>query len=328
MNGFQVIAPADIGGLSFDGDPYAPDLANVPLSRPQLTLAMLDGQRVRACFSLWWDGTPMVDGKPSLCLGHLYAETEMLARQALRHLDEVARARDLVRPVLAPMDGATWFPYRLTLETAERPPFFLERSTAPFWPALFEAVGFALVARYHSSETQRLIYADRTADVWVSRIADGALSIRAFDRTRGDEDLKALYALSVESFARNLFYTPISEDDFLALYRGIVPVLVPELVLMAFDGDELVGFVFAVPDYAQRQRGETVDTVIVKTGAVRRGRAYAGLGGYLGHLVHRRAAERGFTRAIHAFYHEDNLSRAISDKSGHIMRTYGLYGRG
>lgn len=270
----------------------------------------------------------MVDGKPSLCLGHLYAETEDLGRQVLQHLDEVMRGRDLVQPVLAPMDGATWFPYRLTLEAGEQPPFFLERLTAPFWPGLFEAAGFALAARYHSSQTQRLIYQDRTADVWASRIEAGRLTLRPFDRTRSDGDLKALYALSIESFAHNLFYTPMAEGDFLALYRPIVPVLVPELVLMAFDGDELVGFVFAVPDYAQGQRGEAVDTVIVKTGAVRRGRAYAGLGGYLGHLVHRRAAERGFTRAIHAFYHEGNLSRAISNKSGGIMRTYGLYGRG
>lgn len=327
MSAFAQIDFVTAKGLSFAHRAFAPRLDNAALSRPDASFAVVDVGVVRACFSLWWAGTPPVDGQPSLCLGHLYAEDEDWADKALTHVVQVIHERGLSGTLLAPIDGSTWFSYRLTLDTGTAPPFFLERFSAPFWPQAFERAGFALAAGYRSAVTHDLNYPDRAAEVWAEKIGRSGIEVRRFDPSRAEAELKALHGLSLDSFARNLFYTPISEADFLALYAPVLPALVPDFVLMAWDGDSLAGFVFAVPDFAQRQRGESVDTLIVKTLAVRPGRAYAGLGSYLAKEVHARAAAAGFKRAIHAYMFDGNVSRVISDKSAETFRTYGLYAR-
>lgn len=327
MSGFAPIDFVTAKGLSFVQPDFAPRLDNAVLSRPDISFAAMEDDVVRACFSLWWTGTPPIDERPSVCLGHLYAEDEAGADRVLARAAQEIRARGLTGKVLAPIDGSTWFSYRLTLDGGDAPPFFLERFSAPFWPKALERAGFEVTARYRSSATCDLDHGDHAAEVWAERIGHRDLVIRPFDPAWAQAELKALHGLSLDSFARNLFYTPIAEADFLALYTPLLPLLVPDFVLMAHDGDTLAGFVFAVPDFAQAQRGETVDTLIVKTLAVRPGRAQAGLGGYLAWQVHTRAAQAGFRCAIHAYMFDGNVSRVISDKFATTFRTYGLYAR-
>ncbi|ESQ75494.1 GNAT family N-acetyltransferase [Asticcacaulis sp. AC402] len=327
MSDFAVIDFTTAAGLSFAQPAFAPSLDNAPLSRPDLSFAARVDGVVRACFSLWWRATPQIGGQPSVCLGHLYAEDAAWGLKALDHAGQVLRERGASGRVLAPMDGSTWFSYRVTIESGDTPPFFLERFSAPFWPQVFEACGFELTARYRSSLTNDLRHDDRAAAVWAEKIAYSGIRVRAFDPAHAEADMKALHSLSLTSFARNLFYTPISQADFLAAYAPILPLVVPDLVLLAHEGDELVGFVFAVPDYAWKQRGEIMDTVVVKTLAVRPGRSLAGLGSYLASQVHARAAALGYRRAIHAYMFEGNVSRVISDKSATSIRSYGLYAK-
>jgi GNAT superfamily N-acetyltransferase len=85
-----------------------------------------------------------------------------------------------------------------------------------------------------------------------------------------------------------------------------------------------VGYVFAVPDFAQAQRGSPIDTLIVKTLAVLPGRAYAGLGAWLLGEVHAAGRRLGFTRAIHALMHETNQSRNLSAHYARTIRRYTL----
>jgi hypothetical protein len=333
MSDFAPIDFTTAAGLSFAHPGYAPRLDNAALSRPDISFAALEDGVVRACFSLWWTQTPQVGGAPSICLGHLYAEDEAWAGKTLAHAVQIIRNRGLTGTLLAPIDGSTWFSYRLSLDIGDAVPFFLERFSAPFWPMAMERAGFEVTARYrsavtaNSAVTDHLHYRDRAAGIWAEKIDRAGMIVRPFNLGRAQAELKALHGLSLDSFARNPFYTPISQADFLALYAPILPVLVPDFVLMAYDGDALVGFVFAVPDFAQGQRGEAIDTLIIKTLAVRPGRSYAGLGSYLAWQVHARAATAGFRRAIHAYMFEGNMSRVISDKSASVLRTYGLYAR-
>ena len=97
----------------------------------------------------------------------------------------------------------------------------------------------------------------------------------------------AIYALSLDAFKDNFLYTPIDEAEFMEQNRRLLPVVRPELVLLAERHDrgggsgpdaELVAFLFAVPDVLQQKRGQTPDTIIIKTVAVRPGLGHAGLG--------------------------------------------------
>jgi GNAT superfamily N-acetyltransferase len=139
--------------------------------------------------------------------------------------------------------------------------------------------------------------------------------------------LRRIYAVSTISFQGNFLYTPIEEDAFLAQYRPIQSRVQPDLVLLAEQAGRCVGYVFAIPDLAQAERGERISTVIVKTLAVLPGRAYAGLGAWLLAEVHATAARLGFTRAIHALMHQTNRSRNLSAHYARTIRRYTLLAR-
>jgi pyruvate,water dikinase len=127
---------------------------------------------------------------------------------------------------------------------------------------------------------------------------------------------------------RNFLYTPIAEAEFIGQYRAMQPYLRPQLVLMAEREGRPVGFLFALPDWAQAQRGQSIDTIVIKTVAVLplavNGRELAGLGNALVARCHADAAASGYSRAIHALMHDANNSRNLSSRYAQPMRRYVL----
>jgi predicted N-acetyltransferase YhbS len=142
-----------------------------------------------------------------------------------------------------------------------------------------------------------------------------------------DTELAQLYDVVMASFGRALLFAPISREEFMAQYAPLRQVLIPQLVLLAEQAGRLVGFLLALPDLAQTQRGEAVDTVILKTVAVLPEVSGAGLGSALVALAQERASAMGFRRAIHALMHNDNLSRKISAHYAQPIRQYTLFAK-
>ena len=153
----------------------------------------------------------------------------------------------------------------------------------------------------------------------------GRIRIRAIDPSRYEAELAAIHQLSLVSFRDNLLYTPISEEEFSAQYRPILPYVRPELVLLAEKQDRLAGFLFAVPDLLQARR--PIDSVVLKTVAVLPGREFAGLGNLLVARCHAVAHSLGFRRVIHALMHESNESLSLSARYAVPFRGYALYAR-
>ncbi|MEY2880581.1 MAG: hypothetical protein RLZZ15_2961, partial [Verrucomicrobiota bacterium] len=140
-------------------------------------------------------------------------------------------------------------------------------------------------------------------------------------------ELGRIFEVSVISFRENYLYTPLGREEFIGQYRALQAKVRPEFVLLAEQAGRPIGYVFAIPDYAEAQRGAPVTTLIVKTLAVLPGRACAGLGALLLAEVHAAAARSGFRRAIHALMHESNRSRNLSAHYARTIRRYTLFSR-
>ena len=307
-----------------------------PLSLDPMVLARdapdahwtLSGNReaLRARCSLWWTRTPCLLGHRVGIIGHYAAgdaaAAGLLLRRACREL-----AGQGCSVAVGPMDGSTWRRYRLVTERGGEPAFFLEPDNPDDWPDHFLAVGFRPAAHYLSAVNRDLSQEDPRLGHIAERLAAQGIRIRPVDPRRIEDDLRRIYAVSAVSFRNNFLYTPIAETEFLAHYRAILPALRPELVLLAEIADQPVGFIFAVPDLKQAERGHPIDTVIVKTLAVLPERAHAGLGSLLLAVCQRTARELGYVRAIHALMHEQNASRNLSRHSAHPMRRYALFGK-
>jgi GNAT superfamily N-acetyltransferase len=274
--------------------------------------------------SLWWTHVPPMEGERLGVIGRFTAGTEAEAAAVLGRACAELQARGCTLAV-GPMNGNTWRSYRLVTERGDEPPFLLEPVNPPEWPAWWRAAGFGTLAEYYSTATDDLVTRDARVDGVAARMKAAGVTVRALRMEEFEAELARIYDVSVVSFQSNYLYTPLPQEAFVGQYRAMRDKVRPELVLLAEDAERKpVGYVFAVPDYAQAMRGENVTTVIVKTLAVLPGRACAGLGAWLLAEVHAAAREHGFTRAIHALMHETNKSRNLSAHYAKMIRRYTL----
>lgn len=280
-----------------------------------------DGLTEAVC-SLWWRKAPAQREGRLGCIGHFQATHSEAGKEILLEALNILTKAGCHRAV-GPMDGNTWRAHRLVTWSSGESSFFLEPANPSWYSRCFEETGFQPWARYSSSLLPLQAVEESEALRHVrDRLEQQGLRITSLRRESFEHALHHIYKLSLQSFADNFLYTPISKAAFISMYRRIEPLLNPELVLFAWQAETLVGFVFTFPDPRLER------TLIVKTLAVAPERRLAGLGSYLIHEVQSRAADRGFTRAIHALQHEENTSLKITERHGGTrMREYTLYHR-
>jgi GNAT superfamily N-acetyltransferase len=302
-------------------------------------MVSLSGEAVARC-SLWWRKVPayptktvyipkgLPGGRLGL-LGHYAAHNRQAASLLLRYASSELARRGCTLAV-GPIDGNTYRPYRLVTERSlsniQRAPFFLEPDNPAAWPDDFLAAGFYPWVHYFSA------IGDAPAeDPWIeegaARVAAHGVQVRTANLHRFEEEMRRIHPLVQRSFAGNFLYTPLAEEEFIAQYAPVRTYLQPELVLLAEYAGKLVGFLFALPDLAQAQRGEPVDTVIIKTVSVAPEFSGIGLGGLLVAHCQRTAHRLGYRQIIHALMFEDNLSRKISRRYARSMRRYTLFAK-
>jgi GNAT superfamily N-acetyltransferase len=240
--------------------------------------------------------------------------------------DELARQGCTL--AIGPMDGNTSRRYRLLSERGSEPLFFLEPDNPDQWPAHFTGCGFSPLANYYSALQEGMEGTDPRMPALALQLANEGITIRPFDAAHFDEELRRIYPVVAASFQQSVLASPLTEDEFLQQNRLLQPYVRPELVLLAERAGEAAGFVFALPDWCQAQRGEIINTMIVKTLAVHPACAGRGVATLLTGHLRMMAHDLGYMRAIHALMHEQNSSRHISQTNGGlIIRRYTLYGK-
>ncbi|MEM7014546.1 MAG: GNAT family N-acetyltransferase [Verrucomicrobiota bacterium] len=260
--------------------------------------------------SLWWTDVPQLPDEKVGCIGQY--EGSGAVEAALARLKEEGCTL-----AIGPMDGSTWRSYRFVTDFGDEPRFLLEPWNSPEAPKEFDEAGFAPLATYSSS---KLPLDPRDLSKIEDRIAKRGIQILSIDVSRFRDELALVYKLSLNSFAENFLYTPIARDEFLAMYGQAEPLVRPEFVQIAENGEgDAIGFVFALPDG---------DNLVVKTLATHPNWRRYGLGSVLVERVQTAAKEMGFEHAIHALQHQNNSSLKITGRnSGERIREYTLYSK-
>ena len=284
------------------------------------------GDTVAARCSLWWRDTPSHEGQRVGLIGH-YADREFAAAAELLKLASARLAEHGCRWAVGPMDGNTWQNYRLVVETGTELPFFLEPTNPADWPEHFRANGFAEVARYYSALNTDLAQPDPGLAGVAREIDAQGIHLRPLDLARLDAELGCLHELSTQCFRDSFLFTPIMREDFIAQYRELADFVRPDLILLAEQGERLIGYIFALPDWLQARRGATIDTFIIKTLAVHSDFHGIGVGRLLAARCHEIARATGYRRAIHALMLDTSGARKLSDPIAKPFRRYALFGR-
>jgi GNAT superfamily N-acetyltransferase len=280
---------------------------------------------VRARCSMWWtDVSPYRQHRVGV-IGHYAATNDEAAAAVLTAaLEKLRQAGCTI--AIGPMNGTTWRNYRFVTERGEQPTFFLEPTNPEEWPRQFEGAGFSSLATYFSALNNDVSRPDPRLEEMKKKIADAEITIRTASSDLGAE-LGEIYVVSKISFRQNFLYTEIPEAEFVAMYEPLLPIVRPELVLIAEKAGRCVGYLFAIPDLAMKSRGLKIDTFIIKTVSILPEPELRGLGSLLVARAQQIGHELGFRRCIHALMFEDNISLNISRHYASVMRKYTLYSK-
>ena len=283
------------------------------------------GHALARC-SLWWQAVPNYKQERLGVIGHFYSENEQATHQLLKEACQELKRNGCTLAV-GPMDGNTWRRYRFVSERGTEPAFFLEPDNLDHWPLEFQSAGFEELANYTSALSTDLTTEDARIGEVREKLAKQGIRLREIDMSKFELELEKIYALSLSSFVDNFLYTPIAKTEFLQMYAKVKPYVNPQLTLLAERSEQLIGYVFALPDLLQAQQGQATDAFIVKTVAVSPDYQGLGIGGLLVAEVQKKAYDLGFRRVIHALMYEANKSQNISGHYAQIMRRYSLYSK-
>ncbi len=288
-------------------------------------LMVVEGNsHIKARCSLWWTATPSIPNERSGLIGHYAADSQsaatLLIADACRRLAVKGCSQ-----AIGPMDGNTWRPYRFITKRGPEPIFFLETNNPDTWPVHFTSNGFRPLKTYFSSLATDLSCPQPKIQLLNEHLIKAGINFRQINHHRFEDELRRLYALCLLSFSENFLFTPICEAEFISMYLPLEPLICPELVFIAEYNGSPVGWVFSIPNYRQADRGQTIDTLIIKNLAVHPAHRGMGLGSVLLARCHSAAKDRGYTRAIHTYMIEDNISRKISAYYAQPIRQYHLF---
>lgn len=284
--------------------------------------------------SLWLaDDLTGVPGRSGL-IGHYRATSPSDGVEILRAAC-AELARQGAQRILGPVNGDTWHRYRWQLPREAGDPdvqpdtFLTEPRNPSRYPDDFIAAGFSIVARYESRFEPEPTLDPADHGKALDRAAARGIRIRVLDPERFDETLRAMHALSLEGFAGNPFYSPVSLDAFLRLYLPYRGRVAPRLARLAFDSEgRLLGYLFGFQDKDATDSHGLPTRTICKTIAVARPARGMGLGGLLLDDFRAASLALGARGIVHALMHVDNVSMRLSTaRYSTLFKRYALYGR-
>lgn len=276
--------------------------------------------------SLWWKRTPVIGRHRIGCIGHYAACSVPVARTLLRQACAELAAHGCTVAV-GPMDGSTWRRYRVVTNRGHHAPFFLEPYDPDDCAVHWHSAGFQPLADYVSiMDPDMGAYGARYAPL-ARRVARRGITIRTFDTGNPERELRHLLRLAQASFSSNFLFAPITWAEFSARYEPLLPVIRPELVILAEHAGHVLATAFGIPDVLQARRARRVDTLVIKTCAVHPRARSVGLGRLLMTRCQMAAREAGFSRCIHALMHVDNYSCRFSSRDAEVMRRYLLFSK-
>ena len=284
---------------------------------PKKCLVAMRGGEPVGRVAVYRNEAMQIDGKPVAQLGdYACVQDEEVAKALMGAALALARKGDAAFAV-GPMNGSTWETYRFITWPGAEPAFFTEMAHPPYYPAQWQAAGFAPYQAYVSSLAPVLV--EPADEVFISN----ELTVRGIRTDYFREDLELVYPLCSAAFAGNPLFTPIGLEDFVSKLLPLQSLALPAFTKIVTDhAGEPVAFILAMPDVLDPAK----QTLILKTAARHPDCAVRGLMPALYSVVCEEASALGYSRIIHAFMHEDNASlRRSRQLAGEVIRRYTLF---
>jgi hypothetical protein len=218
--------------------------------------------------------------------------------------------------------------------------------TPPYYPPLLERVGLKkamdLYAYLLEQSTFQFDRLDRITQRVMKR--EPGLRIRPIDLRHMDDELKIIKEIYNQAWSKNWGFVPFTETEIDDLAKTLKPLVVPDIVLLAYFGEEPVGFSVSLPDYNEVLKhlngklgpfgvlkflyySRKIKTVRIMLLGVKPAFQKRGIEGLLYIETFRRGTGKGYPRGECSWILENNLlmQHGIEAMGGKRYKTYRIY---
>jgi hypothetical protein len=150
-----------------------------------------------------------------------------------------------------PMNPSTNEECGLLIEGFDSSPCLMMTYNPPYYPSLLEDFGlrkkmdlYAFILEQSSFLLDRL---DRITERLKKR--EPKLRVRPIDLRHFEDELKIVKEIYNQAWSKNWGFVPMTDEEISLTAKDLKPLVVSELVLFAYWGDEPVGFSVSIPDY-------------------------------------------------------------------------------
>ena len=152
-----------------------------------------------------------------------------------------------------PMNPSTNDECGLLIEGFDAPPCLMMPYNPPYYPSLLEGFGLKkamdLYAYWLAQSFFHLDRLDRITERLRKR--EPQLHVRPINLRDFDNELKIVKGIYNQAWSKNWGFVPMTEEEINLLAKELKSLVVPDLILFAYWGEEPVGFSVSLPDYNQ-----------------------------------------------------------------------------
>lgn len=309
------------------------EIAKIQIERPSEIIVFQDEAGKMAGSLNLWHNQPDYNEKKTSYIGNVMIFEKYRKEEFEKKIfDELFKElkKDGIELIIGPLNGTTWNTYRYVTDKGHRSPFLMEPWNEDYYVELFEKLGFKPLAYYISTVMENMNPVQR------GHLSKKIEKLKKFDyykditvKSAENKDLITLlnkiYDLTIEAFKNNFLYSELDREIFLKMYMSYEDKIVKKFFKMLYLKDELIGYVFGIPDYAELQYKEKVETMILKTIAISPKYNGKGMGYILIDELVKEAEHSGYKNVIYALMHEKNISKNIGSLLGDELRRYALF---
>ena len=278
-----------------------------------------------------WHNRPDYNGRKTSYIGNVNIH-EKYRKNEEQLFDKIFEElkKEGIETIIGPLNGTTWNTYRYVTEKGNGRPFLMEPWNEDYSVSLFEKLGFKPLAGYISTVMEGMDSdGRRNLNKKIEKLKkfDYYKDIKVESAENKDllTVLNKVYDLTVEAFKNNFLYSELEREIFLKMYMSYEDKIIKKFFKMLYLGDELIGYVFGIPNYTELGYKGKIDTIILKTIAVSPEYNGKGMGYILINSLVEEAEKEGYENVIYALMHESNVSKNIGLLLGNILRKYTLF---
>ncbi|MDI7260008.1 MAG: N-acetyltransferase [Thermodesulfobacteriota bacterium] len=245
-----------------------------------------------------------------------------------------------------PMNPSTNDECGLLIDAFDSSPCLMMPYNPPYYPALLEGWGLKKVMDLYAYWLEKTVFNFDRLNRITERILrrEPHFSVRSLNLRRFDEELKIIKDIYNNSWSKNWGFVPMTEGEMDDLAKNLKPLVVPDMILFAYHGEEPVGFSTALPDYnlvLKRLNGKMgplgllkflyfsrkIKTVRIMLLGVKHSFQKRGVEGLLYIETFKRGTRKGYPQGECSWILENNLlmQHGIEAMGGKRYKTYRIY---